>query len=124
MKPYMVIYFLSMCFLYSCTEVAIANAKLELIQNHKLDNHDFYVSIVKINSGATSSNVMQIRRVYSDGTHEIINNIENRDSVVHFECVKDSVLLVVRGRLSAEFLKSDTFKFLINDTWTPGRFRD
>jgi hypothetical protein len=121
MRTYIFIFTLFLVLPYSCLTI---EAKPELIHNYKLTNHDFYTSIVKINSGATSPNFIQIRRIYADGTHEVINNIENRDSIVHFECAADSVMLVVRGRLNAEYFKSDTFKFSINDTWTPGRFRD
>lgn len=93
----------------------------ETLGSYSVNNPNFYLNISKVNGGATSSNFMQIRRVYNDSTYEIIKNIGNRDSVVAFTYRADSVNLIFRGRQWDQYSENDTLKFSIHDVAIPGR---
>ena len=112
---------LSIIFALNSCGQDIVTTSSETIGAYNVNNPNFYINISKVNGGATSSDFMQVRRVYNDSTYEIVKNIRNRDSVVVFAYKQDSVNLIVRGRLAAEYIKNDTIKFSINDIAIPGR---
>ncbi len=93
------------------------------IGSFNVNNSNFYISVTKVSTGATSSDFMQVRRVYNDSTYEVVNNITDVDSIVEFKHYSDTIKLIVRGRLWDESIKNDTFRFPISNTWTPGRFK-
>jgi hypothetical protein len=119
MKTYLAIILIAIFSLNSCLDLT---NKSTPIASYHLADKDFYIDIVEAGGGATSADYMQIRRVYKDSTCEIVNNIANRDSIVYFKLDADTITLIVRGRQSAEYIKNDTFRFSVNNTWTPGRF--
>lgn len=104
----------------SCGDLLTSESKN--IGSYNINNNNFYINISKV-GGSTSSDFMQIRRVYNDSTFEVVNNIKDVDSIVEFKYYSDTIKLIVRGRQSAEYIKNDTVSFLINNTWTPGRFK-
>jgi hypothetical protein len=95
--------------------------KSEMIGSYNINNSHFYINILKVSSGATDPDIMQIRRVYNDSTYEIVKNIENVDSIVKFNCIRDSVTLIVRGKLWKEYIENEIHEFSITYTLIPGR---
>lgn len=93
----------------------------ETLGSYSVNNANFYLNISKVNGGATSSNFMQIRRVYNDSTYEIVKNIRDVDSIIKFKYEIDTVLLITRGRYWADDIKNDSIKFSINDIFIQGR---
>jgi hypothetical protein len=93
----------------------------ETLGSYSVSNPNFYLNISKVNGGATSSNFMQICRVYNDSTYEIVKNIANVDSIVEFKYYLDTIKLLVRGKQSSETIENDTVKFSINDIFIQGR---
>lgn len=112
---------LSIFFIVNSCSQNIVTTSSETIGSYDVNVPTFYINISKVYGDATSSDFMQIRRVYSDSTYEIVKNIRNRDSVVIFTYKADSANLIVRGRLAADYVKNDTIKFSINDTSIRGR---
>ena len=112
---------LSIIFALNSCGQDIVTTSSETIGAYNVNNPNFYINISKVNGGATSSNFMQVRRVYNDSTYMIVKNIQNRDSVVMFSYKQDSVNLIVRGRLAAEYIENDTIRFSINDTFISER---
>ena len=104
----------------SCSDLLTSESKS--IGSYNVNNQNFYINISKAGGGATSSDFMQIRRVYNDSTFEVVNNIKDVDSIVEFKYYSDTIKLIVRGRQWAEDIRNDTVNFSINNTWTPGRF--
>ena len=119
MKFYLLFDLIIIFTLCSCGQLLTTST--ETIGSYNVNNTNFYINISKVNGGATSSDFMQIRRVYNDSTYEIVKNIRNRDSVVVFNYRNDSISLIVRGRLAAKYIKNDTIKFSINDIEIPER---
>lgn len=96
----------------------------ETLGSYNVDNSTFYINISKVNGGATSSDFMQIRRVYNDSTYEVVKNIRNRDSIVVFSYKLDTINLIVRGRNWDKYsTKNDTIKFSIKDIFIQGRYK-
>ena len=120
MKFYLIA-ILSIVFALNSCGQDIVTTSSETIGAYNVNNPNFYINISKVNGGATSSNFMQVRRVYNDSTYMIVKNIQNRDSVVMFSYKQDSVNLIVRGRLAAEYIENDTIRFSINDTFISER---
>ena len=120
----MKLYFLAIILLVvtfnSCGQDLLQTSS-ETLGSYNINNLNFYINISKINGGATSTDCMQIRRVYNDSTYEIVKNIENRDSVVIFNYKSDTINLIVRGRQWDKYSENDTIKFSINDIFIQGR---
>ena len=76
----MKLYFLAIILLVvtfnSCGQDLLQTSS-ETLGSYNINNLNFYINISKINGGATSTDCMQIRRVYNDSTYEIVKNIEN-----------------------------------------------
>ena len=114
---------LSIIFALNSCGQDIVTTSSETIGAYNVNNPNFYINISKVNGGATSSDFMQVRRVYNDSTYEIVKNIRNRDSVVVFAYKIDSVNLIIRGRQWDKYSENDTLKFSINDIAIPGRHK-
>jgi hypothetical protein len=120
MKLNLIIIFLFIFSFNSCGQ-DLFSVKSELIGSYDLKNNQFYLNILKISSGATDPDIMQIRRVYNDSTYEIVKNIENVDSIVKFNCIRDSATLIVRGKLWDEYVQDEIHEFSVNYTLISGR---
>ena len=114
---------LSIIFALNSCGQDIVTTSSETIGAYNVNNPNFYINISKVNGGATSSDFMQVRRVYNDSTYEIVKNIRNRDSVVVFAYKIDSVNLIIRGRQWDKYSENDTLKFSINDIAIPERHK-
>ena len=116
-------FIIALCLVFaleSC-EGGLLHTSSEMLGSYSVNNPNFYFNILKINGGATSSDVMQVRRVYKDSTYEIVKNIRDGDSIIQFNCKTDTVNMIVRGRYWAQDINNDTIKFSVNDIFIEGR---
>ncbi len=95
----------------------------ETLGSYDIGKDSFYINIAKINGGATSSDFMQIRRVFKDSTFEVIKNIPNVDSIVKFTFKNDTINLIARGKLNEDYILSDSLEFSVYDFFTRQRFK-
>ena len=118
-------FIIALCLVFaleSC-EGGLLHTSSETLGSYSVNNPNFYVNISKVNGGATSSDVVQVRRVYKDSTYEIVKNIKDGDSILQFNCKTDTVNMIVRGRYWAQDINNDTIKFSVNDIFIEGRHK-
>ena len=120
MKSYFLVILFAVSVLTSCGNLIETSS--ERLGSYNINNPNFYISISKVNGGATSQNVMQIRRVYKDSTCEVLDNIPAVDSVVQFKFTTDSIFIIARGRYWAKDSRNDTIHCAVNKVWGSGRF--
>jgi hypothetical protein len=94
----------------------------EYVGRFALPNEEYHLEVVNVATGATSSDVMQFRKVATNGSYYVINNLENVDSLVSCQVVGDTLLVIVRGKYWMKYLDNDSFRFSWQTLWTPEKF--
>jgi hypothetical protein len=121
MKINIVVYFaLGLPFL-SCGQ-QLFEVEEELLATYSLKASEYHLEVVNVVSGATSSDVMQFRRVAKNGSFYVINNISDIDSLVQCQILGDTIVARVRGKDWIESIEDKLIKFPVDMTWTPERF--
>lgn len=105
MKQLFVITFIVIVLLISWQ---VANFKLFSVERtslcrHKVGGRNFSLDITRVSAGATTDDVIQISKLYDDGSFEVVQNLEDYNNFVGSGLIGDSLLkLVVRDTGSYE----------------------
>ena len=121
MKVNIIIFFALWLPLASCGQL-LFDVDEEYLASYPLKTDEYQLEIINVATGATSTDVMQFRKVAKNGSYYVINNLSNVDSLVSCQIIGDTISVLVRGRRWMEFIENDSFKFSVDMTWTPERF--
>ncbi|SFW82994.1 hypothetical protein [Chitinophaga sancti] len=65
------------------------------LSRHPVKGKNFSLDVTYVSTGATTDNVIQIRKLYDDGRVEIVKNIEEYNNFLGASLVGDSLLKLV-----------------------------
>jgi hypothetical protein len=96
----------------------LANFKIFEIEKKSLlelpiKGADYSVDISFIQAGATTEDVIQLKKVYKSGKEEIIRNFSKYNFLIKSELINDSLILVVVQDTGYYGNKPDTFNISI-----------
>lgn len=67
----------------------------EILASHPISGKDFKIEIKRVAAGATTSDVIQVRKVHPNGKFEVIKSIDGYSNLVTSNVVNDSLLRFV-----------------------------
>lgn len=66
-----------------------------LLKNINVSNTDFAIEICRVKGGATTKDVLQLKKVYLDGHRKIIKNLDNYNQIINYFLVGDSLTIIL-----------------------------
>lgn len=78
-----------------------------------IEGQDFIIDISFVQAGATTEDVIQIKKVFDNGKEEIIRNFENYNYLVGYNKLNETAIQLILNDTSYFENKSDTFRIEI-----------
>jgi hypothetical protein len=82
----------------------------ETLAHIELTKKGFSVDVDYVATGATSEDVIQIRKVYSNGKSEVVKNVSSYNKLLNYHLDGDSLLSVVLSDTENISVRGDTLR--------------
>lgn len=67
----------------------------ETLASYSISGKNFKIEIKRVAAGATTSDVIQIRKIYSEGKFEVLKSIDGYSDLISSNVIADSVLRII-----------------------------
>lgn len=82
----------------------------DTLASHPVPGKDFTIAINRVAAGATTADVIHVKKVYSDGKSEVLKVMEDNGDPASSELIADSVLRIIVIDAGHERSKRDTIE--------------